>query len=543
MSVLKTARYVLWLAVQWAEQVGLPVAKRVSYSAQKQLSIALFVLVIGAPTFYYFFSRDGEMVARAAVGEEPAAADGSTILRPATLEELAQEPTIAVDGAPNVEAPSLMTLTPNMEMPVESSEPSVTADPPTAVSNTVAEPMADPTTAPTVAEVPATQRRFSQASSITAAPAKESALEHAKKHLDSKFVCPMHSNVITDKPGTCPICGMELVPIESNGDSEVVQLAPTIINALGVRVEKVKRRTLFRRIESVGYISIDEKSIRNVGLRSEGWIEKLAVKSVGERVKKGDLLFQVYSPQLVNAQEEYVHALKMDKGDGNTIAAAWDRVLSMGMSEQQLGTLHETQSVEQLVDVYAPQDGVVTELNLREGAFLPPSTSVIGLADLSSVWLIADVFENQASRLKQGMSAEARLSFMPNKVWEGLVEYVYPTIDPNTRSLKVRLRFDNPDDVFKPNMYANVTIFASPKQAALSVPREAIIRSSGKERVILAMGEGRFKPVVVHTGSETGDRIEITGGLEEGQDVVISSQFLIDSESNMRAALFRMTGG
>ncbi|MDH5258947.1 MAG: efflux RND transporter periplasmic adaptor subunit, partial [Gammaproteobacteria bacterium] len=370
------------------------------------------------------------------------------------------------------------------------------------------------------------------------------ALDHAKKHANPNYVCPMHPEIVTDDPeATCPICGMDLVVLESNGEAGVVQLTQTVINALGVRTAKVKRRTIYRKINSIGYITVDEKNIRRVSLRTEGWIEKLMVNSIGGRVSKGDLLFQLYAPKLVNAQEEYVQAIELDQGDGSLIDASKARLRALGVSPAQIEELRNTKKVEQLVNIYAPQDGVVSELSVREGDFVPPSKPVVSLVDLSSVWLMADIFESRVGWVKEDQKAEATLSFMPGKTWEGTVEYVYPSLDKKTRSVKARLRFDNPGELLKPNMYANVSIFAQPKRKVLTVPREAVIRTGNQARVIVAEGEGKFKPIIIHTGIETDTKIEVVGGLDEGQEVVVSSQFLIDSESSMRAALMRLAGG
>lgn len=375
---------------------------------------------------------------------------------------------------------------------------------------------------------------------------KETAIDHAGKHANPNYVCPMHPEIISeDSEATCPICGMDLVFLETGGEAGVVELTPTVMNALGVRTAKVKRRTIYRRINSIGYITVDENSIRRVALRTEGWIEKLTVKSVGERVKKGDLLFQVYAPKLVNAQEEYVQALEANRGSGqgSLIAASKSRLRALGVSSEQIDALSESKKVEQLISIYAPQDGIVSALSVREGDFVPPSKSVVSLVSLSSVWLLADIFENRVGWVEVGQSAEATLSFMPGKTWTGTLEYIYPSLDAKTRSVKARLRFDNPGELLKPNMYASVKIFAKPKRKVLAIPREAVIRTGTQTRVIVALGGGRFKPVIIRTGIETDTKIEVLSGLEKGQKVVVSSQFLIDSESSMRAALMRLAGG
>jgi Cu(I)/Ag(I) efflux system membrane fusion protein len=370
--------------------------------------------------------------------------------------------------------------------------------------------------------------------------AGETAIGHAKKHMDSSYVCPMHPNIVSKEPGTCPICGMDLVSVEGGGEAETVTVAPGIVNMLGVRTEQVKRRTLYRRIDSVGYVAFDENHIRSVSLRVEGWIERLNVKNVGTRVRRGEPLFEVYSPMLVNAQEEFVTALHA--GSEDLVAASMGRLIALGLTQEQVRELERTQKVGQTVQFLAPQDGIVSELKVREGGFVMPAAPIVDLVDLSTVWLIVDVFERQADWVKVGNKAEAVLAFIPDKTWEGTVDYIYPSLDPKTRSLQVRIRFDNPDEALKPNMYADVKIFSSPKRDVLSVPREAVIRTGEGDRVILALGEGRFKPAAVRPGMETTDRIEILDGIEEGADVVVSSQFLIDSESSLRAALMRMSG-
>lgn len=370
----------------------------------------------------------------------------------------------------------------------------------------------------------------------------DSAMEHAAKHANPNYVCPMHPDVVTDDPNAiCPICGMDLVLLEAGGDSGIVNLTPTVINSLGVRTAKAKRRTLYRRIDSVGYINVNENHLRTISLRTDGWVERLAVKTEGERVTKGQLLLEIYSPKLVNAQEEYLQAT--NHNNELLVKASRDRLVALGVSEEQILTLEDMGEAENLVKVYSPQSGIVSKLNVREGMYVKPSQNILNLVDLASVWLMVDVFERQADWVKVGQRAEATLPFIPGKSWEGQVEYVYPSLDASTRSLKVRLRFDNVDEQLKPNMYADVTIYAKPKKKVLSIPREALIRTGNEKRVIVALGEGKFIPMSVGVGMETDDRIEITRGLAEGDEVVTSSQFLIDSESSLKAALAKMVGG
>ena len=354
------------------------------------------------------------------------------------------------------------------------------------------------------------------------------------------WVAPMDPNYRRDKPGKSPM-GMDLVPVykDENAQANEVAIAPQVVQNLGVRTEKATRSTLWRGIDTVGYVDFDESKVSHIHLRTEGWIERLAVQSEGERVQKDERLFDLYSPALVNAQEEFVTAL--DSGNKGLIGASRERLSALGISEDQIRTLQKTRKVRQRISVFAPQDGVVITLPVREGMFVKPAMRVMSLGDLSSVWLLAEVFERQAGWVKTGQPAEVRLSYAPGRTWDGKVEYIYPSLDQTTRTLKVRLRFDNPDEILKPNMYANVRIFGGPKENTIVIPIEGLIRTGREDRVIVALGDGRFEARSVKAGIESGDYVEILQGVHAGEDVVVSGQFLIDSEASMRASLMRMS--
>lgn len=367
------------------------------------------------------------------------------------------------------------------------------------------------------------------------------------------WVAPMDPNYRRDKPGKSPM-GMDLVPVYKDDGAErgIVSIDPRVVQNLGVRTAKAERSKLWRMIDTVGYIDFDESKVSHIHLRTEGWIENLEVESEGEQVKKGEHLFDVYSPELVNAQEEFVQALK---GSNQALSSASrDRLSALGFSAEQISRLQRKRKVEQRVGIFAPQDGVVSTLPVREGMYVKPSTRVMSLADLSTVWLLAEVFERQSAWVQVGQQAEVTLSYLPAMTWQGKVEYIYPSLDPKTRTLKVRLRFDNPQGALKPNMYANVRIYGGATAAdAVVIPLEAAIRTGRESRVIVSLDDGmddgmdggmadnRFEARSVSLGIESGDWIEVVDGIEEGEDIVVSGQFLIDSEASARSSMMRMS--
>jgi Cu(I)/Ag(I) efflux system membrane fusion protein len=355
------------------------------------------------------------------------------------------------------------------------------------------------------------------------------------------WVAPMDANYRRDRPGRSPM-GMELVPVYADGDGgdgSSIRIAPEVVQNLGVRTTTAERSRLWRGIDTVGYVDYDESKVSHIHLRTEGWIENLVVQSEGERVKKGQRLFNLYSPELVNAQEEFVQALKL--GNTGLTRASRSRLDALGIPASQVKRLEKDRKPSQTVPVYAPQDGVVATLSVRDGMYVKPATRVMSLADLSSVWLLAEIFERQADWVEVGQSAEVSLAFLPGRTWEGTVEYIYPSLDPGTRTLKARLRFPNPDEALKPNMYANVKIYGGPKDDVVVIPIEALIRTGREERVIIARGEGRFESRSVRAGIESGDWVEMLEGVEPGEDIVVSGQFLIDSEASLKASLSRMS--
>lgn len=376
----------------------------------------------------------------------------------------------------------------------------------------------------------------------TATPAKNT----EKKIL--YWVAPMDPNFRRDKPGKSPM-GMDLIPVYDDGgtgdqgssgsDGPVVRLTPEMIDKLGVRTADVILGDLPRRIDTVGYVDYDESHLSRITTRADGWIDRLAVNSIGERVRKGQVLFTVFAPTLVNAQEEYRQALS--NGNKALVQASRERLIALGISEDQIANLEKTRRVQQWIEIRSPQNGIVTTLNIREGNYIKPSTMAMELADLNSVWVVAEVFEKQADWVRLGDDAVMKLPYLPGRVWNGRVAFIYPALDPKTRTLQVRLQFDNPGELIKPNMYAKITLLANPKRDSLSIPREALIRTGSGDQVIMALGDGKFAPRKVIEGIESGDNIEILNGLKAGEKVVTSAQFLIDSEASFKASMLRMT--
>ena len=357
------------------------------------------------------------------------------------------------------------------------------------------------------------------------------------------WAAPMDPNYRRDKPGKSPL-GMDLVPVYADeagaaDEQPSIRINPTVINNIGVKTAPAERGTLHRQIETIGFIAPDANRIEHIHVRAEGWIEQLEADTEGDRIKAGQRLFRIYSPALVSAQDEYLQALR--SGQATLIRAAGTRLRALGMRADQLETLKSRGEALQLFDVRSPIDGYVMELNVRQGMFVQPGTTIMSLADLSTVWVDVSVFETQIDWVEAGQAARMRLAFAPDREWLGEVDYVYPTIRPESRTARVRLAFDNPDLALKPNMYAKVAIDGAPRRDVVHVPSQAVIRAGGNERVILALGDGHFRPARVRTGLESGGRVEIAAGLAAGEKIVISSQFLIDSEASLDASLLRMS--
>ena len=354
------------------------------------------------------------------------------------------------------------------------------------------------------------------------------------------WVAPMDPNFRRDEPGKSPM-GMDLVPVyadEAASKPGIVSIDPTLVSNLGVRTAIAERGTLPRLVETVGYVSYDEDTLQHIHTRVDGWIEKLAATATGDPVTKGDLLFELYSPTIVSAQQEYLAALS--SSNEGLREASRERLIALGVTAREIERLDREREISQRIRVYAESDGVVAHLGVREGMFVTPATEVMSIAQLDRVWVVAEVFERQSAWVEPGQAATVELDYLPGLRLKGVVDYVNPELDPTTRTLRVRLRFENEGTRLLPNMFAQVVIEGRPINNIVHVPREAVVRGGSSSRVVVAMGDGRFESRKVLVGIESGDRVAIRRGISEGEQVVVSAQFLIDSEANIDSALGRM---
>lgn len=357
------------------------------------------------------------------------------------------------------------------------------------------------------------------------------------------WVAPMDPNFKSDKPGKSPM-GMDLIPVYADGGGGAdagpgtIRISPDVVNNLGVRTAIAEWEELPLEIKTVGYVQYDEDLLVHIHPRVKGWIEKLYVKASGDPVEHGQPLYEIYSPELVNAQEELILALS--RKNERLMQAAHDRLKALQVPQVLIDELKKSRKVSQTVTFYAPRSGVVDNLNIRQGFYVTPGQTMMSIGALDHVWVEAEVFERQASAVKAGVPVTMTLDFLPGKMWQGTVDYIYPTLDVKTRTLKIRLRFNNENEELKPNMFAQVVVHISNSGKTLIVPREAVIRTGSSDRVVLALGDGRFKSVEVKMGRLNENSAEILAGLDVGEKVVTSAQFLLDSESSKTSDFRRM---
>lgn len=356
---------------------------------------------------------------------------------------------------------------------------------------------------------------------------------------------PMHPTEHFDKPGKSPFMDMQLVPRlagEQNSTAVAgsVEVDPRIVQNLGVRLAPVERGRLARLVDSVGLVSVDEHRIQAVQVRASGWVEQLAVRAVGDSVRRGQLLAAVYSPDLLATQDELLVAV--GSGDAGLLDAARSRLSLLGMSNTQIAQVERTRKAERRISYFAPFDGYVMDLGVRQGAAAAVDTTLFQLAELNTVWINAEVPETQAAWLKVGDRAEATVPALPGERFPARIDYIYPELTTATHTLKVRLVVENPRRSLRPGMFAGVHLVGAPREDALVVPSEAVIKTGTRSVVIVADDTNHFHPALVQVGAEYAGNSEILEGLVAGQKVVASSQFLIDSEANLRGAFDSMAG-
>ncbi|HKI70020.1 MAG TPA: efflux RND transporter periplasmic adaptor subunit, partial [Verrucomicrobiae bacterium] len=408
------------------------------------------------------------------------------------------------------------------------------------------------------------------------------------------YTCGMHPQVIQDHPGNCPICGMKLTPIrkQASGDatattgkgkilyykssmipgetspkpgkdsmgmdmvpvyenqtaaatSSEIEVDPVTIQNMNIQTTAVERGPLRRTIRTVGTINYNETTLADVTTKFKGWIEKLYVDATGQLVHRGEPLFAIYSPDLYSAEVEFLLTLNQsstnDPGAVTLRETAANKLKFYDITEAQIADLEKTREPRKTLQIVAPANGFVTEKNVVEGQMVDAGMKLYQLADLGIVWVYAQIYEQDLPYIRLGQEAVVRLSSMPDREFRGRVTYVYPNVDEKTRTARVRMEFDNPGYFLKPGMFVSVQIISEINPSVLLIPDSAILRSGEKNTVFVALAGGKFDPRTVALGPEAeGDKYQVISGLKEGERVVTSGQFLLDSESQLREAIRKM---
>ena len=412
------------------------------------------------------------------------------------------------------------------------------------------------------------------------------------------YQCPMHPSYTSDKPGECPICGMTLEPVRTGGPAPAgprrvlyyrnpmnpsatspvpmkdemgmdyvpvysddgstanggqgdvpgltsVQISPERVQLIGVRTAVVQMRDMGGRLDLVGFVAPDESHLRRVQLRVAGWVQQLFVNRTGEEVAAGQPLLSIYSPELYQSELEYLIELgarDSTMGSGHDAAshvAGRERLHLLGVPDEEILRLERERTALQRLTLRSPVTGTVLERGVAEGQYVGADTPLFSVADLSRIWVLGDLYEMDFARVHAGDGAQFIADALPGRPFTGRVEFVYPTVSTETRTIKVRMSIDNPGGLLRPGMYGRVVVTGH-RVPALVVPDEAVVNTGEHAYVFIARAGGHFEPRMVTTGVQDGDAVQITTGLAAGDTVVSSASFLIDSESRLKAAIAGM---
>ncbi|MCZ6676978.1 MAG: efflux RND transporter periplasmic adaptor subunit [Candidatus Poribacteria bacterium] len=389
----------------------------------------------------------------------------------------------------------------------------------------------------------------------TSAEATEDDHDHDE---DSYYTCPMHPQIVREQTGDCPVCGMSLVlkkRTAGGGEIGLVEISPTIVQTIGMTSERAQRRKLVNTIRTTGRVAFDEKKMKEISAWVPGRIEKLYVDFTGDFVRKGEPLLEIYSPQLLTTQQEYLLALKGYEQIQNSpiseaitqakslVSASRERLRLWGLTDAQIEEIRAAGQPQTTMTITSPISGVAIHKTAVEGMYVKEGTHLYKIADLSTVWVNADVYESDLPFIHVGQEVSVTLRAMPGQTFAGKVTFIHPVLDPKTRTVTVRCEFDNSEMLFKPNMYADVFFNVEIDSNALTVPESAVIYTGSRRLVVHDRSEGRFMPVEITLGAFADGYYQVLSGLSEGDKVVTNATFLIDSESNLRAAVAKLMAG
>jgi Cu(I)/Ag(I) efflux system membrane fusion protein len=368
---------------------------------------------------------------------------------------------------------------------------------------------------------------------------------------------PMNPSVTSPVPAKDSM-GMDYVPVYAEDDSNerdpagTVTVDPVIAQNIGVRTTTAKRTSIARTVRAVARVAFNEESMARLHPKVEGWIEELRVDKTGENVEKDTILLSIYSPKLVSTQQEYLLALnnlqalksspidEIRRGAEELVVSSRERLQLFDVPEHQIRELEQTHEILKNLHIHSPVAGTVIKIGAREGQYVTPKTELYMVVDLSTVWVYADIYEYELPWVRVGDEVEMTLAGVPGQTFTGKLDYIYPYAEARTRSVKVRLTFDNPELLLKPEMFAEVIIKSDKRINTVVIPSEAVIRSGQNDRVFVVRAPGKFEPVIVKLGFQSAGQVAVLEGIEDGDEVLVSAQFLVDSESSLREATRKM---